>query len=57
MKESSRSFLHLSTKNNYENLCPSPSKKKNKLIDSVILGQTKDQLNLIEKARSILYQN
>lgn len=42
---------------NEENLCPSPSKKKNKLIDSVILGKTKDQLNLIEKAKSILHQN
>ena len=49
--------IHYSIKsNNEENYYPSP-KKKNKLIDSVILGKTKDQLNLIEKARSILFYN
>jgi hypothetical protein len=56
--ESSSTNITNSKKNlNQENYYPSPSKKqKNKLLETVILGKTKDQINLTEKARSILNQ-
>jgi hypothetical protein len=56
IKEEEFSIKNSIQSNNEENYYPSP-KKKNKLIDSVILGKTKDQLNLTEKARSILFYN
>lgn len=36
--------------------CPSPCKKNKKIHNNILIGKTKDQLSLIEKARNILYQ-